>query len=94
MRASRVITNNPNWEHLLQQNSARSVLMLINTDAVNGIVLQAGPSPGSPDEGWPVPAGNVFTLDPANQIFAHAIQGDWWVSSPTGSLVTIKLFIG
>ena len=95
MRASRFTTSKKNsWDHLLQQNNGRSIVMMINTDAVNTVILQAGPSPGSTDEGWPVLAGNVFTLDPANPLFAQAIQGDWWISSPSGNLVVMKMFIG
>lgn len=95
MRSQQFLVKGIAVQHLLQKNDTRGIMMMINTDAVNEIVLQSGPSPGGDlTDFWPVPAGNVFTLDPATPVFAKAIQDDWWIASPTGNPVQVKIFIG
>lgn len=95
MRSQRVLVPDANLTHIAQKNDTRGIMMIINTDAVNDILLQSGPSPGDiATDGWPVPGGDVFTLDPATPVFAKAIQDDWWAISPTGNPVILKMFIG
>ena len=80
-------------QNLLQRNPTRKIFMLINNDALNAIGLQWGNS-GDIVDFWPVPAGQVFVLDPTNPIFALMIQDDIFIVSPSGNAVNCYMLVG
>lgn len=93
MRVQRIVAT-INVEQLLYRDATRSTFWITNTDNLNSIELQSGPSPGDTLDFWPVPAGQTFVLDPATPLFARAIQDDWWIHSPSGANVVCKMMQG
>jgi len=93
MRSRRIIAT-ANVEQLLYQNDTRTTFWIANTDAVNALALQFGPSPGDVADFWSVPAGQVFVLDPANPLFAKSMQSDVWIVSPSGNVLNGTMFEG